>query len=87
MPFNPIVRVRDNLDVAAISLTYISEGDVFVNELVERLSIIVQNLRQEAIADFSTNGGHLPVVKGSTFAMTTRPTNFMVLFELATPPS
>lgn len=86
MPFNPVVRVRNNLDVDAVSETYQSEGDAFVAELVTRLTSAVATLREQALAEFATNGGHLPIVKGSTFTMTTKLTNIMVLFELATPP-
>jgi hypothetical protein len=86
MPFNPVVRVRNSLDVDEVSEAYQSEGEAFVAELVTRLTSTVATLREQALAEFDSNGGRLPIVKGSTFMMTTRLTNIMVLFELATPP-
>ena len=89
MPFNPIVRVRDQVDIDALTASYQSEGEAFVDAVLKHVTDIVQTLRTESLAEFDANGGRLPIVKSATFTLmttATTPTMFMVLFELATAP-
>lgn len=86
MPYNPVLHVRDHLDVNEVMQMYASEGPIFMDDLLSKLPAEVARLRQEALdMHAASESKKLPLFTSSVLHVqldASRTTNIMVLFGL-----